>query len=693
MKVIQAWLNSTADSRHSRREDPSRRLPGRLIDVSLTNRVVKLMEREDCTRKDEPKDLSYLALSHCWGASKFLTLTNSNYPSFCQGLDLALLSKTFQHAISVCRRLGFRFIWIDSLCIIQDSAEDWLKESVMMQDVYRYAELTIAASSAWDSSEGLFVDQHPLPLSPCLVGFVAEDRRGPARGLYAMPRICQARYSWERDVKYSRLNNGAWVLQEQIMSPNVVYFGETQLHWKTGTTSIDRVDTISDSQLAILSEDVMFKPRTQNSRLNHYLEGDDLQADDRGPTQPPYPKPKFRWWWPWPRWWWGVMQFYFMRTFITTERTFLSDDSRPVSLQSIDQEAESYMSRPYVKPWWDLIEIYTRRSLTKRGDKLVAIAGVAALILREVGGDPSPQFLAGLWSETLVAGLLWYVNGKRKSSRPPLYLAPSWSWVSVEGTIANDSVELDPSSCGIEVLEKTVNGPIVNNNTIPDTAEVKSHQFPLFVVTEGSSIRIRGKLALATWQWPFGQAGKLYYAKQTRSAKEKSDTLWKESYLMRASDLYSSKRPGSRLKTSRDPVHPISQDSAAGVDAARMMTIEATGNKEVGWFLPDTLDDIPEQLHCLQIRVEPTTQVFKNDPLRLWVVRGLALTPTGRSPNEFRRVGYIELERTDKGLTYPDILTGALSHRNAYEPIRKWPNVDPHGFFGDGCEERELVVV
>ena len=651
------------------------------------------MEREDCTRKDEPKDLSYLALSHCWGASKFLTLTKANYASFCKGLDIALLSKTFQHAISVCRRLGFRYLWIDSLCIIQDSPEDWLRQSVTMQDVYRYAELTIAASSAWDSSEGLFVHQHPLPLSPCLVGTSVQDRKGLARGLYAMPRLNRARYSWERDVKYSRLNSRTWVLQEQIMSPNVIYFGETQLYWRTGTTSVDKVDTISDSQLAILSEDVMYKPRTQNSRLERYLEGAESPAGDRRPTQLPYPKPKFRWWWPWPNWWWKFMELNPTRAFITTELMLSSDDSQPVSLHAIDHEAESYMSRPYVKPWWDMIEVYTQRSMTKQGDKLVAIAGIAALVLREFRDDPSPQYLAGLWNETLVAGLLWYVNGKRKSSRPPVYLAPSWSWVSVEGIIANDSVELDPSSCGIEVLEKTIYGPIVNRDTVPDTAGVESHQSPLFVVTGGSSIRIRGKLALATWQWPFGGAGKLYYTKQTRSAKEKSNTLWKESHLMRASDLYWSKRPGSRLKTSRDPVHPISQDPAAGVEAACLMTIEATGNKSVGWFLPDTIDEIPEQIHCLQIRVEPTTQVFKNDPLRLWVVRGLALTPTGRSSNKYRRVGYIELERTDEGLTYPDIWTGALSYRNAYEPIRQWPNVDPHGFFRDGCEERELVIV
>ena len=249
------------------------------------------MAQEECATKEEAKGLSYLALSHCWGASKFLTLTKANYESFCEGIDIALLSKTFQHAISVCRRLGFRYIWIDSLCIVQDSPKDWLRQSVTMQDVYRYAELTIAASSAWDSSEGLFVDQHPLPLSPCLVGTSVQDGKGPARGLYAMPRLNQARYSWERDVKYSRLNNRAWVLQEQIMSPNVVYFGETQLYWRTGTTSVDKVDTISDSQLAILSEDVMYKPRTQNSRLEHYLEGVESPAADRRHARLSYPKP------------------------------------------------------------------------------------------------------------------------------------------------------------------------------------------------------------------------------------------------------------------------------------------------------------------------------------------------------------------------------------------------------------------
>ena len=75
---------------------------------------------------------------------------------------------------------------------------------------------------------------------------------------------------------------------------------------------------------------------------------------------------------------------------------------------------------------------------------------------------------------------------------------------------------------------------------------------------------------------------------------------------MRASDLYWSKRPGTRPKTSRDPVYPMSQDPTAGVETACLMTIEATGNKHVGWFLPDTTDEIPEQIHCLQIKVEPT---------------------------------------------------------------------------------------
>jgi hypothetical protein len=73
-----------------------------------------------------------------------------NLNQFIEGMDITELPKTFQDAIQLSRRLNNRFLWIDSLCIIQDSKEDWLKESVVMGDIYKHALCNIAATAAPD---------------------------------------------------------------------------------------------------------------------------------------------------------------------------------------------------------------------------------------------------------------------------------------------------------------------------------------------------------------------------------------------------------------------------------------------------------------------------------------------------------------------------------------------------------------
>ncbi|KAF2188608.1 HET-domain-containing protein, partial [Zopfia rhizophila CBS 207.26] len=72
------------------------------------------------------------------------------------------LTKPFQEAIITAASLGYSFLWIDSLCIIQDSGEDWKRESVTMRDIYRNAAFTIVASAAWSGKEGLFRTQDAL---------------------------------------------------------------------------------------------------------------------------------------------------------------------------------------------------------------------------------------------------------------------------------------------------------------------------------------------------------------------------------------------------------------------------------------------------------------------------------------------------------------------------------------------------
>ena len=72
------------------------------------------------------------------------------------------------------RSLGYRYLWIDALCIIQDDKDDMRREIAQMSDTYRHADLTIAAQGAANANDGLFKNSgHPLSLMPCRIQFKA----------------------------------------------------------------------------------------------------------------------------------------------------------------------------------------------------------------------------------------------------------------------------------------------------------------------------------------------------------------------------------------------------------------------------------------------------------------------------------------------------------------------------------------
>ncbi|KAI1455916.1 hypothetical protein F4805DRAFT_459181 [Annulohypoxylon moriforme] len=79
-----------------------------------------------------------------------------------RGVRLQDLPASFRHAVLVTRSFGFEFLWIDSLCIVQYSREDWERECPRMVDIYSNAAVTIAASDAEDSSRGFLHDYPPV---------------------------------------------------------------------------------------------------------------------------------------------------------------------------------------------------------------------------------------------------------------------------------------------------------------------------------------------------------------------------------------------------------------------------------------------------------------------------------------------------------------------------------------------------
>jgi hypothetical protein len=104
--------------------------------------------------------MPYVTLSHCWGFIPIFTLKSTSYHELKSGFQISLLSKTFQDAIAVTRALGYEFIWIDSLCIIQDSKDDWNLEAPQMQSIYR----------------GAVLNSPPLPVRMVMEACFARDK-------------------------------------------------------------------------------------------------------------------------------------------------------------------------------------------------------------------------------------------------------------------------------------------------------------------------------------------------------------------------------------------------------------------------------------------------------------------------------------------------------------------------------------
>jgi hypothetical protein len=128
---------------------------------TLPYTLVRLVESE--TLKN---DTLYATLSHCWGQCTIIRLLRGLYEEFTKGIKFDTLSKTFQDAVLLTTSLGMHYLWIDSLCIIQDAEENWARESSRMCSVYSNSWVTFAATSSTDGSGGLFHPREPLLTQP-----------------------------------------------------------------------------------------------------------------------------------------------------------------------------------------------------------------------------------------------------------------------------------------------------------------------------------------------------------------------------------------------------------------------------------------------------------------------------------------------------------------------------------------------
>lgn len=175
-----------------------------------------------------PDDAEYVALSHCWGKVHLTRLLASTEADLRAGYPISQLPKTFREAIQVCRWLDYRYIWIDSLCIIQDSAHDWQNESKTMKLVYGQGALTIAAANASDSTKGLFTERDPSKIIPPVVP--CNWHHGPRAA--ALPCCVIDMHLRTDNIEHSNLAKRGWTVQERVLSPRLLSFGKTQMFYQ-----------------------------------------------------------------------------------------------------------------------------------------------------------------------------------------------------------------------------------------------------------------------------------------------------------------------------------------------------------------------------------------------------------------------------------------------------------------------------
>lgn len=351
LNLMKQWMHNC---HVNHQECPTHRknfLPTRLLDVQAHGIGVDV--RLVSTRSlviDTNTNMNYLTLSHCWGPKHLhsATTTRKNLSQRIQRISFSDLSKTFQDAVQITRELEQRYLWIDSLCIIQDDGEDWAKEAALMAEVYGNSLCTLAALSSRDGTEGCNrIADIQRSTKNTFIDLDWNRKQHPYIRIFEKEPV-----DWQNEYDgglgqdgnlRSPLRHRAWVLQEKELSRRSIHFGKDQLLWECREMKVT-------AQL------------------------------------------------PW-------------------------------------EERKQERDLIYKKGWYDLVEDYTLRSITQASDKLPALSGLA-----KCHHEDNVQYLAGIWSSQLPGALLWRSvdrNATRllKAEKNDTYIAPSWSWASIQGRI------------------------------------------------------------------------------------------------------------------------------------------------------------------------------------------------------------------------------------------------------------------
>ncbi|KUJ18647.1 HET-domain-containing protein, partial [Mollisia scopiformis] len=131
-------------------------LPSRVLDLEWGQSTSLSLEADVRLIETRGENGEYATLSYCWGSYRGCITEQASYKDRSECIKFADLPKLFQEAVYVTRKLRIKYLWIDGLCIIQDSDADWQKEAAKMGEIYRNGQIRIAATVAKDPTESFY---------------------------------------------------------------------------------------------------------------------------------------------------------------------------------------------------------------------------------------------------------------------------------------------------------------------------------------------------------------------------------------------------------------------------------------------------------------------------------------------------------------------------------------------------------
>lgn len=408
-RQVHQWLTTCCEFHSTCNEDwrTTQEFPIRLLNVSPELGEHIILEQFELPAKRQ----KYVTMSHCWDTlsdTLFTHLTTENVSIFEDGLPVKQLPTKFRDAVHIARWMKVDYLWIDALCIMQDSNDDWQKQSKVMGDIYAGSLCNIAAMIQGED-EGCLRERKVEIVEPHCIP-------NPARSSKTETHVIGYDDFWCNSLLSAKLHTRGWVLQERLLSPRTVHFGEEQIYFEC------RVLKACEAYPEGIPE------QFSNHRTKAWREGEQV--------------------------------------FNPKSRTMGHDDSRSVSSMSTSDSLGGNTTQMVKIPsheaysfWSHTVERYMGCDISYASDKLLAIAGLA----RKVQETTKEQYLAGMWyNDDLPQSLLWFVPASkqtdgRQSIRYPSagrkgYRAPSWSWASIDGSIT----WIWPTPCNqvlVEVLD------------------------------------------------------------------------------------------------------------------------------------------------------------------------------------------------------------------------------------------------